>query len=116
MNLKIPITNNVYLLNNALGNHNAISGKNVINAAAMHINRKKGAEAIATFIIGAPVSPCIINKLNPIGGVTWANSTIITKKIPNHTGSNPAARTKGSVMGRLMTVIEIPSKNKPSKI
>ena len=88
----------------------------VIIAAAQHISIKNGAEAIATLIIGVPVNPWIIKRLNPIGGVIWASSTIITRKIPNQIGSKPAAKTNGSVIGKLITVIDMPSKNNPSKM
>ena len=34
----------------------------------------------------------------------------------NQIGSNPAAKTNGSVIGKLITVIDIPSKNNPSNM
>ena len=52
------------MLKSVSGSQSAIWGKTVMIAAAQHIRIKKGAAAIATFVMGVPVNPWIINKLN----------------------------------------------------
>ena len=81
-----------------------------MSTTATIINRKNGKVAFKIYSIFSPLILCIINKENPTGGVICDNSTINTKNIPNHKGSNPAKITIGNTIGKVITTIEIPSK------
>ena len=98
------------------GIHNAISGKITTSITASTINKNKGNALLAIYPMSLFAIPCRTNKLNPTGGVIWAISTTITKKIPNQIISKPACLIIGSIIAIVKTTADIPSRNIPKMI
>ncbi|MNJ05843.1 hypothetical protein D3C73_1674410 [compost metagenome] len=63
-----------------------------------------------------PVMLCSTNRLKPTGGVICAVSTVITRKMPNHSGSIPAAWMMGSTTLMVSTMVEMPSRKQPIRM
>ena len=89
------------------------SGTKVMSSASPTMMRKNGRVARAIRPIRSPVIPWITNRLKPTGGVIWAISTTTTRNTPNQILSNPAACTRGRVIGRVMTMLDMPSSTQP---
>ena len=91
-----------------------IWGNTVMIATAATSRKKNGIDARATVLESCPLMVCRTNRLKPTGGVTSAISTSSTRKMPNHTRSNPACCTIGSTTTVVSTIMDMPSSAVPS--
>ena len=83
-----------------LGKYKHIAGNAIINTSLITSVSKKG--TVPNQIVWRGVfciTPLMTNKFIPTGGEIKPNSTTITAKIPNHTGSIPASTITGKKTG-----------------